>query len=192
MGVFMTNGIAWPRAGVLTAALLALALAGCQGSRLGALNTAPRAPAPLAAAPTGTVTTSQLPPPTTAGPAGASAFPEAPATPADAAPQTDEEMQLAAATAPDITAGSVAGVWKVSIAGQTCQMATPQTKYGQGFRAGPLACPAPLDTLKSWNVAGKQLALYDESGNVVARLYSSGDQRFDGQTSTGQPLSLFR
>jgi hypothetical protein len=46
--------------------------------------------------------------------------------------------------------------------------------------------------VKSWNVEGKQLALYDESGGVLARLYSSGGERFDGQTSTGLPVSLSR
>ena len=76
--------------------------------------------------------------------------------------------------------------------GAGCRIATPQTKYGQGFRAGPLRCPTPLDGVKSWNVEGKQLALYDENGQVLARLYSSGAERFDGQTSSGQPVSLTR
>ena len=79
-----------------------------------------------------------------------------------------------AANAPDLTPSSVAGVWNVSVSGQSCQVATSQTKFGEGYRAGPLRCPAPVDGVKSWNVAGKQLSLYDESGSVVARLYSSG------------------
>jgi hypothetical protein len=83
-------------------------------------------------------------------------------------------------------------VWNATIAGQTCRIATPQTRFGQGFRAGPLRCPAPLAGVKSWTVAGKQLALYDEGGNVLARLYSSGGSRFDGQTTSGQPVSLSR
>ena len=45
------------------------------------------------------------------------------------------------AAAPDLTAGSVAGVWNASVSGQTCKVATPQTKFGAGFRAGPLALP---------------------------------------------------
>ena len=98
----------------------------------------------------------------------------------------------AGANAPDITAGSVAGVWNASVSGQSCKVATPQTKFGAGFRAGPLRCPAPVDGVKSWNVAGKQLSLYDESGSVLARLYSSGPAKFDGQTSTGLPISLSR
>ena len=96
------------------------------------------------------------------------------------------------AGAADLTVGSVAGVWSVNVAGQSCRVATPQTKFGQGYRAGPLGCPAPMDGVKSWNVAGKQLSLYDASGNALARLYSSGAERFDGQTTSGQPISLSR
>ncbi|TIW71441.1 MAG: hypothetical protein E5V58_19220, partial [Mesorhizobium sp.] len=46
--------------------------------------------------------------------------------------------------------------------------------------------------IKSWNVAGKQLTLYDENGGTLAKLYSSGGEKFDGQTSTGLPISLTR
>ena len=68
----------------------------------------------------------------------------------------------------------------------------PVSVGGGIFRAGPLRCPAPVDGVKSWNVEGKQLSLYDESGSVLARLYASGPGKFDGQTSTGQPISLSR
>ena len=91
-----------------------------------------------------------------------------------------------------MTAASVAGVWNASVSGQSCKVATPQTKFGAGYRAGPLHCPAPIDGIKSWNVAGKQLTLYDESGGTLARLYSSGGEKFDGQTSNGLPISLTR
>jgi len=80
----------------------------------------------------------------------------------------------------------------VNVAGQNCRVATPQTKFGQGYRAGPLRCPAPLDGVKSWNVQGSQLTLYNENGDVVARLSSTGSGSFSGQTSMGQPISLSR
>jgi hypothetical protein len=98
----------------------------------------------------------------------------------------------APATAADLTPSSVAGVWNANVSGQNCKVATPQTKFGQGYRAGPLRCPAPLDSVKSWNVSGKQLTLYDTDGGTLARLYSSGGEKFDGQTSTGLPISLTR
>jgi hypothetical protein len=163
----------------LVAALLSLAAAGCQSDRMSSLDT----PAPLPAAPAGKVTGSQLPPPATPDP---SQFPAAPQPQVAAVPTTPP------ATAPDITAGGVAGVWTASVSGQSCKVATPQTKFGAGFRAGPLRCPAPIDGVKSWNVAGKQLTLHDANGAVLARLYSSGPEKFDGQTESGLPISLNR
>ena len=181
--VFKTGGMA------VATSLMVIALAGCQSDRFSRVDSRP---APLPAAPAGTVTAGQLPPPVQPGTTDPSQFPEAPG--ADGAAQGADGTQIAALeqNAGDITAGGVAGVWNASISGQSCRVATPQTRFGQGFRAGPLRCPAPLDGVKSWNVSGKQLALYDEGGNVLARLYSSSANRFDGQTSTGQPLSLSR
>ena len=183
--------------GPLVLTLFAVALAGCQSSRLGSLGGRSE---PLNPAPAGTVTAGQLPPPAPTGPTDPSSFPQPPSTgtktgETDVAaldPNAPAELPGAPATATDLTVGSVAGVWNASVSGQSCRVATPQTKFGQGFRAGPLRCPSPLDGVKSWNVAGKQLSLYDANGAVLARLYSSGAERFDGQMTSGQPISLSR
>lgn len=175
--------MAFSRTGMMAVALLSLAAAGCQSERMSSLDTAQ--PAPLAPAPSGSVTGSQLPPPAAPNP---SQFPAAPGQVAAATPPP----LTPPAAAPDISAGGVAGVWNASVSGQSCKVATPQTKFGAGFRAGPLRCPAPLDGVKSWNVAGKQLTLHDESGAVLARLYSTTPEKFDGQTESGLPISLTR
>ena len=133
----------------------------------------------------------ELPPPVQPGTTDPSQFPDAPGG-EDGLEGSQTQVAALEQNAADITTGSVAGVWNASISGQSCRIATPQTRFGQGYRAGPLRCPAPLDGVKSWNVAGKQLALYDDGGNVLARLYSSGGERFDGQTTSGQPISLSR
>lgn len=169
----------------MAVSLLALTLGGCTSERFSSTG-GNRAPAPLAAAPSGSVTSSQLPPPS------------APTSPSDFPAPPEQETQVAAldpnaaANAPEVSSGAVAGVWSVNVAGQSCRVATPQTKFGAGYRAGPLRCPAPMDGVKSWNVEGKQLAFYDANGGVLARLYSSGAERFDGQTTSGQPISLTR
>lgn len=174
---------------IFAASLMTLALAGCQSGRMAPMQSS--APAPLAAAPAGTVTSGQLPPPAQATSPGE--FPEPPGGGDTQIAALDPDAQAAAAAAaPEITAGSVAGVWSVTVAGENCRVATPQTKFGQGFRAGPLRCPAPMDGVKSWNVAGSQLAFYDEGGQVLARLYSTGSENFSGQTTNGQPISLSR
>lgn len=161
-----------------------MAVAGCSSSRLSALDQ----PEPLPPAPSGTVMAQPLPPPTGPAPTGTGAFPPPPG----GAPGTTVAAATPPANAPDVTASAVAGVWNATVSGQSCKVATPQTKFGAGFRAGPLRCPAPLDGVKSWNVAGKQLTLHDEAGGVLARLYSSGGERFDGQTESGLPVSLTR
>lgn len=143
-----------------------LFMAGCQSDRISGIDTySPASPSPVTAAPSGNVQQSQLPPPSKpAAPAvtDPTQFPSAPTTPqietAPAATAPAAGTQVAA-NAPDVTVGAVAGVWNVSTGGASCKVATPQTKYGQGFRAGPLRCPGDMANVKSWNVAGKQLVL---------------------------------
>lgn len=166
--------------GVTLAAILAVLVAGCQSSRMSSTESRP---APLPAAPSGTVSSGTLPPPAAPAPPPAANTDFSQVAAAPAAPPAD---------APDLTPGTIGGVWTVSVSGQSCKIATSQTKYGSGYRAGPLRCPAPVDGIKSWNVAGKQLSLYDESGSVMARLYSSGPEKFDGQTVAGVPISFSR
>jgi hypothetical protein len=177
-----------------------LLLAGCQSDRISGIDTGPT---PIAPAPAGNVQQTQLPPPSK--PAGQmtdpNQFPSAPvtvttqdpqATPGTAATGPTDAGTQVASNAPDVTIGAVAGVWSVNVAGQSCKVATPQTKYGQGFRAGPLKCPGDMANVNSWNVAGKQLVLYDANGQTVARLYQSATGKFDGQTTGGQPVTFSR
>jgi hypothetical protein len=173
------------RGSLLAVSLAALLVGGCSSSRFSSISTEPE---PLTPAPAGQVDNAQLPPPTA--PATDPAFPAAPGTDVAAVPPPTTTEPPAGAS--DLTAASVAGVWNASVSGQSCKVATPQTKFGAGFRAGPLRCPAPLDGVKSWNVTGKQLALYDQDGGVLARLYSTGGERFDGQTTSGTAISLSR
>jgi hypothetical protein len=179
---------------LLAIAAVGMVLAACQSSRMNNdddMGRVSNSPAPLQAAPSGAVSQSQLPPPS-----GSNQFPSAPNTAPAASTAPQGNTQVATLTPPanaaDLTPGSVAGVWNASTGGQSCKIATPQTKFGQGYRAGPLRCPGELANLSSWAVSGKQLTLYDASGGTVARLYSSGQSRFDGQTSGGQNLSLSR
>ncbi|MER8439364.1 AprI/Inh family metalloprotease inhibitor [Mesorhizobium sp. M1312] len=178
------------KTGLLAVSLAALFASGCSTSRFSSMDQ--EQPAPLQAAPSGKVTANQLPPPASPGTADPSKFPTAPQGTLNPQVASLPPDGTAPAGAPDLTASSVAGVWKASVSGQSCQVATPQTKFGAGYRAGPLHCPAPIDGIKSWNVAGKQLTLYDENGGTLARLYSSGGEKFDGQTSNGLPISLTR
>ena len=174
--------MAFSKTGLVAVSLAALLAAGCSSTRFSSMN---QQPEPLQPAPSGNVTASTaLPPPATPGATDPAAFP--------AAPQTQMAAADPAATAPDLTTGNVVGAWNASVSGQSCQLITSLTKLGSNNRAASRACAAPVDGVKSWNVSGKQLSLYDESGSTVATLYSSGPEKFDGQTSTGLPISLSR
>lgn len=167
-------------------ALLLLAAVGttaCQGTRLPYLNTRSSAPEPLTPAPAGQVEAEDLKP--ADGTTDPENFPEAPEE--EAAP-----IEVAAANAPEITKNTVVGSWKTASSGVNCQMFLTLTKYGDNSRGGTRGCTGELQGMRGWNVAGKQLVLFDESGSKIATLYSTGNERFDGQTSGGQAVSLSR
>jgi hypothetical protein len=176
--------MALSKTGLVVLSLAALLAAGCSSTRFSSMN---QQPEPLQAAPSGSVTSStNLPPPIAPGAADPSSFPEAPGA------STQVAAVDAAATAPDITTGTVVGAWNASVSGQSCQLITSLTKLGSNNRAASRSCADPVNGVKAWNVAGKQLSLFDENGSVIATLYSSGPEKFDGQTSTGMPISLSR
>ena len=184
--------------------LSALVLAGCQSARLDGLSTQP-APAPLPAAPAGTVQQGTLAPVGTGGamvaPAGGTQFPNAPVDPnapvagatAPLTPVTPAGTQVAsAATGPAVSEDSLVGAWKVTTAGSSCQMFMAKTKWSGGFRAASRGCPGDAASVSAWTVNGSQVVLKDSNGNQVATLFSSGGTRFDGTTKGGQPISLSR
>ncbi|WP_163265448.1 protease inhibitor Inh/omp19 family protein [Chelativorans alearense] len=174
------------KTGILAISLLALGLAGCQSSRFGS----PQSPAPLPPAPSGTVIGSQLPPPTAP---SAGAFPAAPnQTGTDVAALDPEAQAAAAAAAPAIDKNSLLGSWSVNSGGSSCQMFLTLTKYGNASRGGTRGCSGALADMRGWDLAGKQLEIYNDAGDTIARLYSSGGERLDGQTTTGMPVSLSR
>lgn len=164
--------------------LVAVGATACQGTRLGSLNTRYSAPEPLTPAPAGTVEAEELKPAEDAT-VDPGAFPDAP---------TDETapVEIASANAPEITKNTVVGSWKTASSGVNCQMFLTLTKYGENSRGGTRGCAGELQVMRGWNVAGKQLVLYDESGSRIAILYSTGAERFDGQTTGGSAVSLSR
>jgi len=174
------------KTGVFAISFLALALAGCQSDRI---NPVPAgAPQPLPAAPSGTVTGSQLPPPLQPG--------MQPLTPGqtgtDVAALDPAAQAAAAASAAPIEKNSLLGSWTVNSGGSSCQMFLTLTKFGNSSRGGTRGCSNELSNMRAWDLSGNQVVMYDESGNTIARLYSSGGGRLDGQTTGGAPISVSR
>ncbi len=167
------------RTALLALCVVTLALAGCQSSRMTYVGGRAPAPAPLPPAPAGNVQAAELPP--------AGGFATAPQQETSAA-----DLEIAAASAPEVSQTSVVGSWKTSAAGVNCQMFLTLTKYGANSRGGTRGCQGDLAAMRSWSVSGKQLQLYDEQGAQIATLYSTGAERFEGRTTGGQAVSLSR
>lgn len=197
----MTRSI---RGGVTLALAATLALAGCQSSRLGALETRPGpGPAPLVAAPSGTVTSGQLPPPVqpgvnaTAPATDPNGFPSAPEPVTTEVASTDTVTGNATSVQPvntgaPISKEKIAGVWNIKTDGSSCRVATSLTKFGDAYRAASLGCGGDVAALGSWNVSGSQLVLNDRSGAKVATLFADGAGGYAGQTSGGRSITLSR
>lgn len=190
--------MAFSKSALGTIMLVAIALAGCQSSRFGSVYSRPQTSTyePLTPAPpVGTIEQSQLPPPGSATAANdPSQFPEAPLAPgqmpADNAGGTGNDV--ASTAGPQLSHDALVGAWKVSTAGQTCQMFMALTKWTGGYRAASRGCPGEAANVAAWDIKGSEVVLSDSNGDTVARLYSSGNSSFSGQTSGGLPILLTR
>ncbi|MBC8128934.1 MAG: protease inhibitor Inh/omp19 family protein, partial [Rhizobiaceae bacterium] len=110
--------------------------------------------------------------------------------PAGAAPGAVAPV-LNASAAP-VTREGLVGAWKVSSGGGNCQIFMALTKWTGGYRAASRGCPGQVADVSAWDVAGSQVVLKDSGGSTVASLSNSGGTRYDGQTTGGQAISLYR
>lgn len=187
------------------------AVAGCSSSRVAVQNYGQAEQ--LAPVQTGSVSTTSLPP---IGPNGEVQGP-APLTPTDtfatdAQPGVSGSLTTASAdgsfeTLPpvgalpnssgrDLSSGlsveKLLGRWTVVSGPDQCQLNLTQTaKTGTGrYRASAPACGLKgLNVVASWTLAGSQVQLFDENGDLVAALILSGN-RFVGTLAGGTGISM--
>jgi hypothetical protein len=91
-----------------------------------------------------------------------------------------------------LTVEKLLGRWTVVSGGDQCQLnLTQTTKAGTGrYRASAPACALKgLNVVASWQLAGTQVQLFDENGDIIAALILSGN-RFIGTLSGGQGISM--
>jgi len=100
------------------------------------------------------------------------------------------------ATGRDLTGGltveKLLGRWTVVSGADQCQLNLTQTaKTGTGrYRANAPACGLKgLSVVASWTLAGSQVQLFDENGDLVAALILSGN-RFVGTLAGGTGVSM--
>ncbi|TNM60819.1 protease inhibitor Inh/omp19 family protein [Aliirhizobium smilacinae] len=170
---------------VATGLVLTLALAGCQRTSYSPYNDLPSQPAPLQAQPVPSVQGGQLPPP-----GGASQYPSAPQGGQNMA--SLDPNASAPQSALDVTKEQMVGNWRVSNGGASCDMFLTLTNLGSGSRGGTRGCSGDLTAMGSWEVSGKMVQFKNRAGDVIGRVYKSADNRFDGTTNSGQPVSLSR
>ncbi len=186
------------RLGRFAPLLLATALAGC-GS-FGAVGLGPMdrsQPAesdtlpPVASAP---IEKSTLPPP----PADPNAVatlppttdPTAPAAPG-ATPATPPAPSVASGA--EIGRTDLLGGWTLSSGSDNCQLFMTLTSWTGGYRASTRGCQSPaLKSISAWSLSGTQVVLAGQGGTPVAHLSSGGNNRFNGQTVSSQPISFYR
>lgn len=154
-------------------------------------------PAPLAAAPTASVSAQPLPPPAgaavPAAPSGLAALdpglrPGGPAPARAPAPIAAAAPGGAAIARPDLI-----GSWTIAAAGDTCQLNMVLTTWTGGYRASTRNCKSDtLKTISAWNLEGQQIQLFNDSGSTVARLFPSSKTQFSGQTQGGGPVTVSR
>lgn len=99
----------------------------------------------------------------------------------------------APANAQEVGRTDLLGGWKLSSSGDNCMAFMTLTTWSGGYRANTRGCATPvLSGIAAWDLNGNQVVLKDGSGTIVAQLYSSGAGQFNGQTSLGVPISLYR
>ncbi len=99
----------------------------------------------------------------------------------------------APANAQNVGRTDLLGGWKLSSSGDSCMAFMTLTAWSGGYRANTRGCATPvLSGISAWDLNGNQVVLKDGSGLIVAQLYSSAPGQFNGQTSTGSPISLYR
>lgn len=149
---------------------------------------------PLAPAPTAPVYSNQLPPPPPP-PAAPVTTPPVDAT-AAAAPGTEPGAAPAApvqtASAAPVTREGLVGAWRVTSGGGNCQIFMALTQWTGGYRAASRGCPGQIADVSAWDVSGSQVVLRDSGGSTVATLNNSGGTRYEGTTTGGQSVSLYR
>lgn len=184
-----------------------LLLAGCSSTRVAVSNAGQTEQ--LAPVQTGSVSTTALPPIGPNGEVQQGVGGPAPLTPTD--PMADP---LVADTQPGVSGGltsaggdfnssgrdlsggltveKLLGRWTVVSGADQCQLNLTQTaKTGTGrYRANAPACGLRgLSVVASWTLAGSQVQLFDENGDLIAALILSGN-RFVGTIAGGTGISM--
>ncbi|MBB4005057.1 MAG: protease inhibitor Inh/omp19 family protein [Aurantimonas endophytica] len=179
------------KTGVALAALLVAA--GCSRSMPTMDTSMPSGPSSLTPAPTGQVASNQLPPPPPPPPPSMTDMNAGTDTAAGAQNGAAGGSQVASlGSGQPLTRGEVLGAYRVTTTGGNCQIILSLTQWTGGYRAASRGCPGAVADVSAWDVSGSQVVLKDSGGTTVANLNSAGGARYEGTTTGGQQISLYR
>ena len=91
-----------------------------------------------------------------------------------------------------LTVLKLLGVWTVQSGDDTCRLNLTQSAKGSTgrYRASAPGCEVPaIASVSSWQLAGKQVQLFNEAGQLIGALLQNGD-RFVGTMVGGQGISM--
>jgi len=91
-----------------------------------------------------------------------------------------------------LTTLKLLGVWTVQSGEETCRLNLTQSAKGSTgrYRASSPGCPVPaIAAVSSWQLAGNQVQLFNEAGQLIGALLQNGD-RFVGTMVGGQGISM--
>ena len=171
----------------LAVAVLAT-LSGCQRSGFGGMMPmrGPQAdpltqPQPINPAPVGGVQSSDLSEPG-----------QSPVDTDANAPTAAGGNQVATGSGQAVTKEELIGRWTLSSSGQSCDIFLSLTKWTGGFRAASRGCSGSMALIAAWDVKGSRVVLADSAGSMVAQLFKTASERYDGSAAGGVGVSLSR
>ncbi|MCZ4272442.1 AprI/Inh family metalloprotease inhibitor [Maritalea porphyrae] len=91
-----------------------------------------------------------------------------------------------------LTTLKLLGVWTVQSGEETCRLNLTQSAKGSTgrYRASSPGCTVPaIAAVSSWQLAGNQVQLFNEAGQLIGALLQNGD-RFVGTMVGGQGISM--
>lgn len=111
-----------------------------------------------------------------------------------APPATSQTAMTAPSSAPGgaLARTDLLGGWTIVASGDSCQLFMTLTSWTGGYRASTRGCSSELlKSVSAWNLQGAEVILAGQGGAPMARLASTGTNRFDGQAN-GQMVSFYR
>ena len=191
------------KSGLFLLVVAAVAISGCTRTSSPFRVDTRTPPQALPSVPAGEVQTSQLDPiyqtdgQTVTDPYATQAnpVPTAPTTGGEVVtdPNTSTAALSASTGTEPLSREALMGSWNVVSDNPACRAIFAFTKWDNGYRATTRSCTSPeISSITAWDVKGQEAVFVDQDGNTVARLYASGNDRFDGTTSSGLPVTLSR